>query len=247
MKDVPLEQADGLSIADLVVLPTHERRELGMSKAFGTVGAKYVAEFVCHPDQDTYYETLPLDECAATCTILEGMVAHPDTARQVFSAGAVRFIARFTYLCKYLFLGRAMADAQIMVLLNGVLSASVFMSRLCGICEASATSSEMDGERANTLILNIRSCELIASVLFFLNTLSILHPKLDFATHELQKKVGISCLSFFNQYAQLLISLEGRSRVSSLEDLYVPGTTVINVSECFLLRVTVMILFSSFS
>eukprot|EP01034_Spumella_vulgaris_P029563 gene29563-36632_t len=229
MKGVPVELADGLSIADLVVLPTHERRALGMSKAFGTVGAKFVVEFVCHPDQDTYYETLPLDECAATCTILEGMAAHPDTARQVFSGGMVRFIARFTYLCKYLFLGRAMADAQIMVLLNGVLSASVVMSRLCGICEASSTSSEGDAERANVLIVNIRSCELIASILFFLNTLSVLHPKLDHATHELQKKVGITCLSFFNQYAQLLISLEGKSRVSSLEDLYVPGTTVINL------------------
>ena len=74
--------------------------------------------------------------------------------------------------------------------------------------------------------------ELITSMLFFMNTLSISHPKLERQTRDLQKVVGIGCLDFLNMYAELLVfaHAQGKSKICALSDLYPPAVAVVTVS-----------------
>jgi hypothetical protein len=76
----------------------------------------------------------------------------------------------------------------------------------------------------------VKSTELVASVLFFMNTLSISHPKLEKTTRDMQKVVGIGCLKFLGMYTELLVSANGRTKTVVLSDLYVPAVATVEVS-----------------
>jgi hypothetical protein len=71
-------------------------------------------------------------------------------------------------------------------------------------------------------------------VLFFMNTLSISHPKLEKTTRDMQKVVGIACLRFLGNYAELLIAAQGRTPVALLSDLYVPAQATVQVGYSLL-------------
>ena len=222
--DLTDEQAEQLSVADWVILVNNEPQCLGLSKAAAVYGAKALVDFIVHPNEVNYYETLPLHESSATCVILEGLSTDNDTAALSYSVGVINFMAKYLYLCKYLFLGKRMLNSQILVLLNGIKSASMALGRYARSCMADV--STMD-----SYITMVRSSELLATVLFFMNTLSISHPKLEKQTRELQIVVGIGCLDFLNMYAELMIYANGKSKVAALSDLYPPAAAVVHVSS----------------
>jgi hypothetical protein len=244
------DQAENMTIADWVVVPNNEPFCVSMSKAAAT-SAKALVVFVCHPEDAGYYETLPLEESSATSCILEGLSADPAAARAAFCPGVVTFLAKYIYLLKYLFLGKTMENAQIMVLLYGARSASLALGRFAEACKG---KPKLVGEYVKVA----RKTELLATVLFFMNTLSIQHPKLEAETHELQKAVGVGCLDFLNMYADTIVhTAEAKQRRASLAgapsafsryriaevsdtvvvaDLYPAGLAVVNVSPCALCR-----------
>ena len=217
------DRAEQLNLADWVILPNEEKLCLGMSKAAALYGAKALVDFICHPTDSNYYESQPLDQSAASCVLLEGLAADIDTAFLSFSTGAMGFLAKYIYLCKFLFLGKRMLNSQILVILNGVKSAVVALGRYALACKRDVTVVEQ-------YVTVVRDTELIASVLFFMNTLSISHPKLERSTRAMQKVVGIGCLKFLGMYADLLVTTQPLSKAVVLADLYSPAQAVVTVS-----------------
>ena len=248
------QQAEQLSIADWVILPNNESQCLAFSKALHTYGAKAVIDFITHPSEPNYYEPLPLHESSAICVILENVTAHVDTAVESYSVGTINFVAKYLYLCKYLFLGKRMLNSQILVLLNGIKSGVMALGRYAVACkqlcinssEASSTTPKgnpnafkshtapaapvYDTSLTDSYIQLMRNAECITTVLYFMNTLSIQHPKLEPNTRALQVVVGTGCIDFLNMYAEMVIFAHKKSPVAKLTDLYPPAQAVINVS-----------------
>jgi len=272
MKCPSLDIADKLEIADLTVLPTDSITPTSLSQISFTLNAKDMVAFFCHPDDPDFYETIPLDECSATCTIFEGFSAHKGTAKVIYNPGIIRFMGKYLFLCKYLFLGKPMSDSQILVLLNGVSSCGLALGRLAEACTPTTSDSShlssshspvkftnhlpiskkrnnnaQNGPRTNTTagsnfdkadfsmaesyIQASRKTELTASILFFVNTLSVSHPKLKESTRQLQKTVGVNCLLFLSKYAHMMLAVDDEESESKIKDLYNAGTAVINVCQ----------------
>lgn len=258
--------ADKMDVADLVVQPNDHLTPAAMSKTALHLQAKDLVTFFCRPEDPNYYETLPLEECAATCTIFEGFSANLDTAFDIFHPGLVLFMGKYLFLCKYLFLGKPMSDKQIHVLLNGVSSCGLALGQLAQACTPPPVDEELvlasarpkatnhlpmsrpssragnppsrngvpsrsaaDIAMAESYIHASSSTQLTASILFFVNTLSVSHPKLQEGTRRLQKTVGINCLRFLSTYAHMLLSVGGKVHESTVDDLYNAGTACINV------------------
>lgn len=217
------ERAEQLSIADWVILTNNEPICLGMSKAAAVFGAKALVDFICHPTDANYYESLPLHESAATCVLLEGLSTDIASAALSYSVGTINFMSKYVYLCKYLFLGKRMMNSQIMVILNGVKSAAMALGRYAKSCKQDATVID-------SYIKVVQDTELITSMLFFMNTLSISHPKLEKTTRDLQKVVGIGCLDYLNMYAELLLYAQRKTKMAQLSDLYPPAVAITSVS-----------------
>lgn len=215
--------AEQLSIADWVILENNESSCQLMSQNAILFGVKSIVDFLCHPEEINYYDSLPLQESAAVCIVLEGLSTNRHTAQLAYSSGVINFLSKYIYLCKYLFLGKTMCLTQILIVLNGVKSAAIAFGRFSISIQSHLPSAE-------EYVQVVRSTELLNSIIFFVNTLSVTHPKLEDETLELQKVVGIGCLDFMNMYATLVISIEGKSKISTIRDLFPLGVVVVNVS-----------------
>jgi len=216
--------AEQFSIADWVVMVNNEPTCVGMSRTASAIGVKALVDFVCHPNEANYYDSLPIQETSAACIILEGLAADSKAAKASFSSGVVNFLSKFIFLCKYLFLGKTMLKSQIFVVLNGVKSAALALGRY-------AVAVKDDLKVADEYVVVAIKTELLASILFFMNTLSIVHPHLDEETTDLQKAVGIGCLDFLSMYASMVTCIDGKSTISSSRQLFPAGTAVVNVRQ----------------
>jgi hypothetical protein len=76
MKRPNLNIAENLTVADLTVLPVNKEFSLAMSKTAEVFVTRDLADFLTHPTDDKYFESLPLDESAAVCIVLEGLSMH---------------------------------------------------------------------------------------------------------------------------------------------------------------------------
>lgn len=215
-----------LSIADLVVLPNDTKTTLELSKVVKSFNAKEITNFLSHPDDPWYYESLPIEEACAVCTIIEGLSADKETARIIYSPGVVNYLGKFLFLAKYLFMGKPMLDSVIVLLLSGVKSITAALGQLAIACRSSHSM-------AVEYIDVVHNCDLISSGLFFLETLTVAHEKVDASTKELQKLVGLACLDYFSGYASMIIDTLG-PQAREAEDLHTMGKAVINVSVFFL-------------
>jgi hypothetical protein len=193
-----------------------------MSRAAGIFGVKALVDFICHPNDENYYDSLPIQESSAACIVLEGLAADSKSAKLSFSSGVINFLSKFIFLCKYLFLGKTMLKSQIFIVLNGVKSAALAMGRY-------AVAVKDDLKVADEYVKVAIKTELLASVLFFMNTLSIVHPHLDEETTDLQKSVGMGCLDFLSMYASMVTCIDGKSTISSSRLLFPAGAAVVNV------------------
>ena len=82
---------------------------VGMSRAAAIFGVKAL---VGHPNDENYYDSLPIQESSAACIVLEGLAADSKLAKLSFSSGVINFLSKFIFLCKYLFLGKTMLKAR---------------------------------------------------------------------------------------------------------------------------------------
>lgn len=79
MKQPKLNLAENLTVADLTVLPVNKELSLAMSKTAEVFVTRDLADFLTHPNDEKYFESLPLDESAAVCIALEGLSMHLGT------------------------------------------------------------------------------------------------------------------------------------------------------------------------
>lgn len=201
LRTIKDENYDGfnraLTIADLVIMPTDAHRALQVAKSVGNLCALEIVHTLYHPHDIYYYESCPLHEAVAVIQILESFASYAHTGQVIFADTLVYFLAKFLYLCKYLFLGKPMNIPQVMVLLHGVKAAFLTLGRL---------ALAVKDQRVNAEIFcqGVQSSDLVSTSLFFLNTLSTFHEKTDPEIVRLQKIVGISSLAFFSKFATLL-------------------------------------------
>lgn len=255
------EMAEQHTISDWVILPNNEAICHKMSTSAITYNVKCIVDFIVRPNEPNFYESLPLHESSAICVILENMSANVDTAVLSYSVGSINFVAKYLYLCKYLFLGKRMLNSQILILLNGIKSGVMALGRYAKACmvhcaNSSTSDSASNGIRGgankrhtanpsatttyntsmtDSYIALMRATECINTVLYFLNTLSIQHPKLEHATRLLQVVVGIGCVDFLNMYAEMVLFVNKKSTVAKLQDLHEPAKVVVNVSTSYLM------------
>jgi hypothetical protein len=188
------------TIPDLIILPTIPEREIAFSRSASTLSAKEICDFLCHPDEEFFYESLPLDEAVGVCAIIEALTSFSFTARIIFSSGVVRFLAKFLFLCKYLFLGKPMLNRQVLVVLNGVKGAHMALARLCqGIIGHKDLMTQF--------FEVVKATELLNSALYFLNTLKEFNHQLEPNTLMMQKQAGLSSLEFFTKCTNLMNNL----------------------------------------
>ncbi len=192
-------------IPDLVILPTEPDREIAFSKHASTLNARELCDFLVHPDEEFYYESLPLDEAVAVCVITEALTSFSFSCRVIFSPGLIRFLSKFLYLCKYLFLGKPMLNRQVLIVLNGVKAAQLALARISQGIIGHLDMAERFFEVA-------KETELLNTVFYFFNTLNDFNHNLEASTLLIQKKVGLSSLEFFTQSALLMNSLNDDSK-----------------------------------
>lgn len=195
-----------VTVSDLVIMPTDPYRAVAASRSAGSLCALEIVHTLYHPQEEYYYEKLPLHEAVAVVEIIESFASYAQTAKMIFATELIRFLAKFLYLVKYLFLGKSMHTAQVMVLLNGVKASFVTLGRLCAAIEENKNS-------VNRMATWVLKTDLIATTLFFLNTLSTFDEKTDPEIIRLQKIVGISSLAFFHKLAHMLnVHYEGKDK-----------------------------------
>lgn len=206
--------AEDLSLVDLVVLGNKiPEAPLEFSKAAEAVAAREIADFLTHPNDERYFQSLPWDEAVAICCILEGLAAHKGTAMTLFSAGTIAFLGQAIYLSKFVILGPDMSDRRLMVVLNGVAAAANALSML----SLTGFDSEIN---ANVFIEGAKKVDLVDACCFFINTLGVkAHPSLDTSMKELQLRVGQLVLDFFKRYASMLVNMDASDDNTDLKNL----------------------------
>jgi hypothetical protein len=203
MKNPTLENCYDLTLADLNVLPLDRVAAIQFSKVAEDVGARAIAEFVCHPDDEGYFESLPWDESIAGCVILEGLTVNLGTVENVFSAGAMHYLGMCLRLTKVMLLGPPMSDRQTVMLLIGVSSAANALAQLSAFCSRSTLLS--NSEAAAKII---QDSDVMTATQFFIGTLKVNHPQLEEGTRLLQQGMAISVVKFFGAFSKMLLDMD---------------------------------------
>lgn len=209
-KRPPLEIADALSIADLVLLPFSKSLPLKVSKGALALsvsshdhGVMDLCDFLCHPSEQFFFESLPWDESAAGCIIMDGFSRHAETSRVCYSAGTIRYLAQCLYWGRHLIKdGPALLEKQLVIALLGVTSAANALASMC-------KSASDDPERKDAIIFGIHDVDVITATSYFINTLSQNHPMVREDLKKIQIRTGRSALLFFDSYCGMILSMEG--------------------------------------
>lgn len=219
----PLEIADDLSMADLAVMPIDESATLQMSKCAADVGAKALADFFSHPDDDKFFISLPWEESVGACVVLRGLSMHAPTVHKMFSQGLVYFLGQCVFVSRFLFLGAPLSEPKMVLVLNGVAAASLALYNIC----MSSIGHKDEMEAVVTVFLQ---SDLASASVFFINTLCTTHPTLDMKMKALQTSVGTSVVKLFDGFARLLLSWNGPKRNELLLQLSAAGEAATRVS-----------------
>ena len=111
-----------MTIADLTVLPMDPMASLEASKAAEAIGVREIANYLCRPGIDGYFASLPWDESAGSCCILEALTSHPGSAENVFSPGVFFFLTQCIFLCKVMLEGPSLNTKQLCIIFSGTSS-----------------------------------------------------------------------------------------------------------------------------
>ena len=216
LKHPPLEEADALSIADLVVRPFNKVLSLKVAQnasQLGSEGVKNVCDFLCHPTEDQFFASLPWDESGAGCVILDGLSRHQETCRMIVSSSTIRYLSHCLYWGRMVIKdGPPLADARLLILLKGITSASMALGNLC---KAAIGTPEL----TDAIIAVFQEVDVVFATTYFVNTLSQNHPLVEEAIKSIQIKAGRSTLVFFDSYIRMIIAakhLGGKQRQAIL-------------------------------
>jgi len=211
VKDVKLEEADGLSIPDLVIRPLSKSLSLQVSTnalvGLGSEVVKDLCDFFCHPTEETFFESLPFDEGAAGCIIVDGLTRNPDTCRVCFSSGTIRYLSHCLFNGRHVIKsGPPMTSSQLMVVLRGVVSAAMALSNMCRVATGGGREQQQE------IISGLYEANVFPAVSYFINTLSQNHMLVAEELKKLQIKAGQSALIFFDSYTAMILKSTSTSK-----------------------------------
>jgi len=195
---------DSLTLSELVLLPFADDEILNkMSKqALLIKSAKQLSEYICHPGEVPYFESLPWEESCAACQILQALSQSPDTSLQLFSEGLVNFLGQCLYVAKYAFLGKSLSGLNIQIVLTAVTAASITIAHLC-------KSGNYHTRHAQVIINGVKHSNLIGAAAFFIPGLSAANSKLtDKALRYRQEAAGFAAVILMEAYTSMLLTLD---------------------------------------
>ena len=134
-------EIDAMTIADLTVLPMDPMASIEASKAAEAIGVREIANYLCRPGiyiyliitiiiiiiigMDGYFASLPWDESAGSCCILEALTSHPGSAENMFSPGVFFYLTQCIFLCKVMLEGPSLNTKQLCIIFSGTSSGIV--------------------------------------------------------------------------------------------------------------------------
>ena len=193
-----LEEADDFTIADLTVLPFNEECAAEFSKTAESIGAQDICNFLVHPGETSYVDHLPWDEACAGCIIIDALCRHQGTASNAFSPALVYYLGRCLFIMRWMFSGAAMSNRQLLMIFQGVKSASNALRQL---------SLGIEGNEEKELFLTQSLPDLIDPARFFIGNLSMEQTELDPAVLNLQRDASLNMVSFVKYYARFSIKM----------------------------------------
>ena len=215
IKSVPVKDtmaSDTLTIADLIVLPTDVDKTMEMSIMVEALGAREIAECLCHPGNDEYFILLPWDKAIAGCVILDGLTFHEKVLENLYSTGISFYLGQCLKLSRFLF-DHPMKDPMLLMVLNGVKSAANALSKICLYCTKSQTEIE-------NIIIGIRKSDLLHVSHFFVHILSEHDPLMDPLLLRLKMETATAILCFYRDYTKLIARLPKNTNGTKIDALY---------------------------
>ena len=224
IKSPPLTTSETLTIPDLVVWPrnTSKNNSLEFSQVANKIGAYHLTDYLTHPHEEKYFQSLPWEESTAICVILEALSTDVATAGTMFSSGTIRFIGNCIFLAKFIFLGPPMLESFMLLILSGVTAAANALSNLCA-------AGIVDKEKAFIIMEGFKKSDMLESACFFVNTLGINHPSIDATMKRHQKQVGESIIRFFNAYSDMVLAAFNGKDNEELHALKPAGQAICNL------------------
>ena len=199
-----------------------------MARAAEELGGKEIAAFLCQPGVPDHFSSLPWEESAAGCVIIDGLLSHKGTLDnvRVLGTGVAHYLGQCLHLSRFLFGvgGKAkvggksqsqeksqeksssanMNQRQTLLVLCGVRAAASALAKLC-----SHTRCLLEIEK---LVLGVRGSDLLTAADFYIGTLSTSNPFIDQGMVELQVQVGLAVMSFYSEYIDMITSMRHTSR-----------------------------------
>ena len=127
-------ESEHLTVADLVIMPTHEENSRDLAIIAEELGARAIADFVSHPHDGDFFVSLEWAESVAGCQILEALCCgHVGTMQDVYSVGLAYYLGKCLHLSRFLFdpAKPPLAERMLMLVLNGVRSAANSLAAIC--------------------------------------------------------------------------------------------------------------------
>ena len=175
------EEADALTIADLVVWPLSRGLSLRLSRRAAAVNVVDLCFFLCRPHHETFFSSLPWDESAAGCVLLEALCMHPETCRRCMSPGTARYLSQCLYLARLVIKdGPPLAGRQLLLVLRAVASAANALGSMC----LAADSPEL---REAILRGLHEHADVFTATTYFVGTISVMDVRVP---HDLQVRYG---------------------------------------------------------
>lgn len=192
-----------ISLRELILIPFHSDRVLdNVSKcALSIKSARHLSDYLSHPGEPSYFESLPWEESVASCQILQALSQSPETALCLFNEGLIHFLGQCLYVAKYAFLGKSVSDSIVKLVLSGVTAAATALSHLC----KSACHHQY---HANIIINGFKHSNLIGAGAFFIPGLNAANSLIkDIDLKYRQESVGFSVVMMMDEYASMLLTL----------------------------------------
>ena len=199
------ETADSLTIADLVVMPCarpHCSTIKDLSIVAEDVGAADLAHFLVHPGEDKFIESLPWDEAAATCVILEALTRNCSTAEHLLGGTSVLdFLSRYMYISRYMVEQGRMAAAQLLILVNGLASAAAAMTSIVFV----AIGYEVREAVVVEAVFGPKGAGFLDAAAYWLMTLAESHEGMDSLVLSTMRTFGQNILELADKIARLVL------------------------------------------
>lgn len=194
---------DSISITELILLPFQpDEVAVGMATSAHDMGAvRQLVDYLCHPGEPAYFESLPWEESAASCQILQALSQSPLVAAEMFSDSVIYFLGQCLFVAKFAFLGKSVPDNKVKTVLSAVAAAGIALSHLC-------RAAFYRKDYIMTMTAAVRHSNLIGAGSFFIPGLSAANSLLkDEDLKFRQEAVGFSIVLLMDEYAAMLLTL----------------------------------------